>query len=226
MYGINSKKKVKMLLRSEISDFFHCVWNPLEKSGEMLWLNPSREFGEEVEIISDVNKCHSFIPLKLGAALAWPQDGLWTCLGNLGNQIPWQWVPVRTSYGHQLLSCPRARCAQEWWSPALSTLPGKQTVITCNIPVLDLLCRRSREPTELKVLSFASGVKTAREKKHICNSTNLQQFHSCIWHRVFGTKGEISDPASVDLLHFWSVYSLPDTSAVDFGILHMGLISQ
>lgn len=165
MYRINSKKKVKMLLRSEISDFFHCVWNPLEKSGEMLWLNPSREFGEEVEIISDVNKCHSFIPLKLGAALAWPQDGLWTCLGNLGNQIPWQWVPVRTSYGHQLLSCPRARCAQEWWSPALSTLPGKQTVITCNIPVLDLLCRRSREPTELKVLSSASGVKTEQGKR-------------------------------------------------------------
>lgn len=72
---------------------------------------------------------------------------------------------VRTSYGHQLLSCPRARCAQEWWSPALSTLPGKQTVITCNIPVLDLLCRRSREPTELKVLSSASGVKTEQGKR-------------------------------------------------------------
>lgn len=174
MWGINSEKKVKMLFRSEISDFFHCVWNPLKKSGEMLWLNPSRELGEEVEIISDVNECHSFIPLKLGAALAWPQDGLWTCLGNLGSQIPWQRVPVRTSYGHQLLSCPRARCAQEWPSPALSILPEKQTVIKCNSPVLSPLCRRSRESTELKMISFANGVKTAREKKHICNSTNLQ----------------------------------------------------
>lgn len=40
-----------MLLRSGISDFFHPVWNSLKKSGEILGLNPSREFGEEVEII-------------------------------------------------------------------------------------------------------------------------------------------------------------------------------
>lgn len=66
-----------------------CVESTQEVRRNIVIKSMQRVF-EEVGIISDVKEHHSFIPSTLGAALPWSQDDLWTCLGNLGNQIPWQ----------------------------------------------------------------------------------------------------------------------------------------
>lgn len=94
------------------------VWNPLQKWGGILWLNPHRECGEEVKSFP-VLTMSLLCSLELGAALARCQDDWWTCLGNLGNQIPVQEQGV-------------PRNGTCWSSPALPILPGKQ--IHCNVP--------------------------------------------------------------------------------------------
>lgn len=131
-----------MLLRSEISDFFHCVWNPLQESGGILWLNPCRSNGEEVEIIPSVT---NVTPLFSGA-LPWSQDDWWTCLGNLGKQIPVQEQGV-------------PRNGTCWSSPALPILPGKQ--IHCN--TLCSVC--SAAGIHWAQNSAASGVKTEQGER-------------------------------------------------------------
>lgn len=157
-----------MLLRSESSDFFHCVWNPLKKSGEILWLNPCRGFLRRWKSFQMLTSITPLVPWSweqpcLGLRMIYgPASGIWDTkfLGSDTNSClaPEQGLP---------------RNGPSWSSPALSILPEKQTVMNCDSPVLNLLC--STQPTELPILSSANGVKTEwGKKKHICNSTNLQ----------------------------------------------------
>lgn len=145
-----------MLLRSEISDFFQCVWNPLKKSGEILWLNPCRGFLRRWESFQMLRSITPLFPRR------WEQP----CLGVRMIYGPASGIWETKFLGSDTNSC----LAQEQGLPRnwhLLTIPCLTNIAWkanwAELWLFNLLC--STEPTELQILSFADGVKTEQGKR-------------------------------------------------------------